>query len=70
MLGVVLVLPIPFGNVVPAFALIAIAVGLMARDGMAELAGLVLFVTALAWTVFLVVAGASVLAWLRASAGL
>lgn len=38
-LAVVLALPIPFGNVVPAAAIALFALGLLARDGAAVLAG-------------------------------
>lgn len=38
-LAVVLALPIPFGNVVPAAAIALFALGLLARDGVAVLAG-------------------------------
>lgn len=39
-LAVVLALPIPFGNVVPAAAIALFALGLLARDGIAVLAGI------------------------------
>jgi hypothetical protein len=41
LLALVLVLPIPLGNVVPAFAISVLALGLLARDGLWVLAGLV-----------------------------
>ena len=60
-LALVITLPIPFGNAVPAVALIVIALGLMARDGVAILCGLGISVVALAWTGLLVFAGAAML---------
>ena len=47
-LSLVLVLPIPFGNMLPAFALCVIALGLLERDGLWVLAGLTLACAALA----------------------
>lgn len=35
LMGVLIALPIPFGNIVPALALIAVSLGLLARDGAA-----------------------------------
>ena len=40
LLAIVLPLPIPFGNVVPAATISLFALGLLARDGLAVLAGL------------------------------
>ncbi|MFO1062049.1 MAG: exopolysaccharide biosynthesis protein [Dongiaceae bacterium] len=59
--ALVITLPIPFGNAVPAVALIVIALGLMARDGVAILCGLGISVVALAWTGLLLFAGAAML---------
>ncbi len=61
LLGVAITLPIPFGNVAPALALIAFALGFMGRDGAVTLLALALSVAALAWTGFLFVAGAALL---------
>ena len=47
-LSLVLVLPIPFGNMLPAFALCVIALGLLERDGIWVLAGLTAASVALA----------------------
>ncbi len=47
-LSLVLVLPIPFGNMLPAFALCVIALGLLERDGIWVLAGLTAACVALA----------------------
>lgn len=38
-LAVILFLPIPFGNIPPAFAIAAFALGILERDGMATLVG-------------------------------
>ncbi len=56
-----IMLPIPFGNVAPALALIAFAFGFMARDGAAILLALILSLAALVWTGFLLVVGASLI---------
>jgi hypothetical protein len=68
-LGAAITLPIPLGNFMPAFALIVFALGLIARDGLAIVAGSVLTVIALVWTAALVFAGAEIadfaLSWLR-----
>jgi hypothetical protein len=39
MLAVILFLPIPFGNIPPAFAIAAFALGILERDGLATLVG-------------------------------
>jgi hypothetical protein len=51
LMAVIVVLPIPFGNLLPALAMMLIGLGLVIRDGVAVLlglstAGLALFVTA------------------------
>ncbi len=66
LLAVAIALPIPFGNVAPALALLVFAFGFMARDGAAIMAGLVLSVGAIAWTAFLFFAGASLFGWATA----
>ena len=60
-LAVAIMLPIPFGNVAPALALIAFSLGIMARDGAAILIALIMGLAALVWTGFLFVAGAAIL---------
>jgi hypothetical protein len=45
--GILIVLPIPFGNTAPAIAVLVLALGLTAGDGLATLAGLVLTAVAL-----------------------
>ena len=39
LLAVILFLPIPFGNIPPAFAIAAFSLGILERDGMATLVG-------------------------------
>lgn len=57
-LGLALVLPIPFGNQGPAFAVVVFAFGLLERDGVAILAGVALTIVSLAWNVAIVLFGA------------
>ncbi|MBT9293034.1 exopolysaccharide biosynthesis protein [Prosthecodimorpha staleyi] len=68
LMGATITLPIPLGNFVPAFALMAVALGLIIRDGLAVIAGLVLAVLAIVWTAALITVGAeltaSLFAWL------
>lgn len=54
--GVLIVLPIPFGNLLPGLAVILVALGQVFRDGLALLAGMAIGVAALAFT-------AAMLAW-------
>lgn len=65
LLALVLALPIPFGNLPPAWALILLALALLQRDGLVMLAGLGLGLAALAWNTAMVwallVAGEAVL---------
>mgnify|MGYP005837409285 CR=1 FL=1 len=49
LLALVLALPIPFGNLPPAWALILLALAMLQRDGLVMLAGLGLGLAALAW---------------------
>lgn len=55
--GVLIVLPIPFGNTAPAVAVIVLALGLVVGDGIAVGAGLVATLLALAIDVALVMLG-------------
>jgi hypothetical protein len=57
-MGFILFLPIPFGNVPPAIAIVLLALGLIQRDGVLVLAGLV--------TSAAVVIGLAALVWLGA----
>lgn len=52
--AILIILPIPFGNTLPALAVMSLALGLIARDGLAIAAGLGLSVTALAASALLI----------------
>lgn len=58
--GMVIVLPIPLGNPLPGIAVAALALGLMHRDGMALLIGLVCCVFSVIWTVVVIALGAEI----------
>lgn len=60
LMALLIFLPIPFGNVLPALALTLLGVGLMFRDGMAVLAALGVAVLALTAMVLLAVAAAGI----------
>ena len=51
LMAVIVVLPIPFGNVLPAVAVVFIGLGLVFRDGLAVILGLLLSAVALVATV-------------------
>ena len=61
-LAVVIALPVPFGNIVPALAICVMAVGLIERDGLIILIGLALTAAAAVATVFLFRGAASLIA--------
>lgn len=63
-LAFIIALPIPFGNMAPAIALLAFAVGFLARDGLAILAALVLSALAFGWTAVLIATGAGIVDWI------
>jgi hypothetical protein len=63
LMAVAIMLPIPLGNFAPALALVFIAIGFTARDGLAVLAGLSTSLLALGWTFFLILFGAAALEW-------
>lgn len=58
--GVVIILPLPFGNQLPSLAVAAIGLGLLRRDGAFVLAGYGLAAAAAAWTAALLLAGAEI----------
>lgn len=60
LMAVTIVLPIPLGNLLPALALIAAAIGFMAYDGLAVLVSIVIAVAAVIWIAVLLYAGATV----------
>lgn len=53
-MGILIALPIPFGNTLPALAVLVLALGLLARDGLAVVAGLGLSALAAAVSVALI----------------
>lgn len=53
-MGVLIALPIPFGNTLPALSVMVLALGLLARDGLAVAAGLGLSVLAAAVSIALI----------------
>ena len=64
-MAVLIALPIPFGNVLPGLAVLAIALGLAQRDDVAVLAGLVLAVLSVLTSVALIYGGwALISGWL------
>jgi hypothetical protein len=64
-MAVALVLPIPFGNVLPALTLVLIGTGLVFRDGAAVLSGqLMAIATLVLTTLLLLAAGDWVAGWL------
>ncbi len=56
-LALIVAIPIPFGNIVPCLALMLLALGLIAEDGLALFMGLGVGLAAGMWTVFLFAAG-------------
>lgn len=69
LMAITIVLPIPFGNVVPALALISAALGFIASDGLAVLASIVLAVVAVLWTALLLYSGAAAASYVADRAG-
>jgi hypothetical protein len=61
--ALILVLPLPFGNQLPALAGAAFGLALMRRDGVAALMGHVLTLLAAGWAVVLIMTGGAVLDW-------
>ena len=62
-MGATLLLPVPFGNQGPAFAVVVFAFGIMEKDGLAIIAGAVLAAIGFAWNVALVVFGVAITEW-------
>lgn len=63
LLAVAVALPIPFGNLLPVLALVVIAMGLMERDGLATLFGILLAAVALGTSGSLIYGTATALGW-------
>lgn len=61
-MALVIVLPIPFGNIVPVIAIGLLALAILERDGIAVIAALAMTVLGLVWTAILFAFGAQVLA--------
>ena len=62
LMALIVVMPIPFGNVLPALALMLIGLGLVFRDGVAVVLGL-----AMAALAMCVTAGVMLMAWVWGS---
>lgn len=54
--GLVLALPIPFGNLLPAIAIVLVALALIEQDGLVMLAGIGIGIVSLAWGALIVTA--------------
>ena len=59
----ILALPIPAGNLLPAWGVLLLSLGIAERDGRVVIGGLVGSVIALAWIGVLAVAGSYLAAW-------
>lgn len=64
LLAVAVALPIPFGNFLPVVALVVISMGLMERDGLATLLGILLAAVALGTSGGLIYGAASAFNWI------
>lgn len=69
LMAIAIALPIPLGNVPPALSVIALALGLTMRDGVAVLIGLMLAVCAAIWMAVLILVGSQVVDRLAALVG-
>lgn len=61
--GLILMLPLPLGNQLPALAGAAFGLALLRRDGVAAVMGHALTLLATGWAVALVISGGAVLGW-------
>ncbi|MGB8819468.1 MAG: exopolysaccharide biosynthesis protein, partial [Rhizobiaceae bacterium] len=68
-LALIIAIPIPFGNIVPCVALLFLALGLIAEDGLAVAVGLGIGLVACLWTMFLFFAGSSLASSMLSMAG-
>jgi hypothetical protein len=57
-LAAIIAIPIPLGNLLPALAIMSIALALLERDGAVVIVALAMTVAAIAWTIVLFVFGA------------
>ncbi|HYC15242.1 MAG TPA: exopolysaccharide biosynthesis protein [Stellaceae bacterium] len=65
LMGIVLSLPVPLGNLPIAWSLVVLALGLLEEDSRALLLGLVLGALSIAWNVLVVLGGAAIFARLE-----
>lgn len=63
-MGITLLLPAPFGNHGPAFAVVVFAFGIREKDGLAIIAGAVPAAMGFAWNIALVIFGVAITEWL------
>ena len=63
-MGITLLLPVPFGTQGPAVAGVVFAFGIMEKDGLAIIAGAVLAALGFAWNIALVIFGVAITEWL------
>jgi hypothetical protein len=66
LMGFAVALPIPTGNVPPVASLIVLSLGLINRDGLAVIFGLILAVVAVGWFALLYFFGAQMWLWVTA----
>ena len=66
LMGLAVALPVPTGNVPPVASLIVLSLGLINRDGLAVIVGLVLAILAVGWFAILFYFGAEMWSWLTA----
>jgi hypothetical protein len=64
LVGMVLSLPIPFGNFPPAWALMVMSLGLIQRDGVAIALAALYGIAAVAWNFALVMLGEGMIRWM------
>lgn len=77
LLAFILALPIPFANMLPAWGILLLSLGITERDGHVIIAGLAMTIIALCWVAALVLAGSylagmagEIWLWLRATLGI
>lgn len=67
-MGVAVALPVPTGNFLPVASLVTLSLGLIARDGVVVLLGVMLGAVAVAWFAILFWFGAHIVEWMWQSA--
>jgi hypothetical protein len=65
LMGLAVAVPIPTGNVPPVASLIVLSLGLINRDGLAIIVGLILAILAVGWFVLLFLFGAEMWNWVK-----